>query len=68
VEVDFYHPVIIVLGLILLIVFFLTQILHLKKSGVIKKESGSVAAFWLPFGIFGCLICVAVIIGGLFAV
>lgn len=68
VEVDFYHPAVIVLGLILLIVFFFTQILQLKKSGVSKKESGSVAVFWLPFGIFGCLICTAVIIGGLFAV
>ena len=68
VEVNFYHPAVIVLGLVLLGVFFFTQILGLKKLGVNKKERGSVASFWLPFGIFGCLICAAVIIGGLFAV
>ena len=64
-NVDLYNPLFICAGLIILI-FSVTVILVdiVKKEN--KEKSGKIKDFWLPFGLFGVVICLALALGGAF--
>lgn len=66
VEINFFHPALISLGLLMLAGFFFLSLINVKKLGVIKKQKSGAVSFWLPFGWFGCLICVLLLVGSLF--
>lgn len=66
VEVDLNNPLFIVFGLIVLIAFFVFSIIEVKKLKISSGEKEEKLGFWLPFGIFGCLICLMVLISSLF--
>lgn len=69
VGVDLYNPILIVLGLVALFGFIAIILLSLKKRE--KKtdlEKNSAAKFYLPFGAFGSIICLILIIMNLLVV
>ena len=66
VEIDFLNPLCISFGLLMLGAFFKLTILGVKKQKTTSANKAEVYNFWLPFGAFGCLICLAVLISSLF--
>ncbi len=64
-NVDLYNPLFICAGLIIFI-FSVAVILAdiVKKEN--KEKSGKIKDFWLPFGLFGVVICLALALGGAF--
>lgn len=69
VNVDLFNPIFIAIGLILLVAFALMILFALKKKEkVAQQEQKSALKFYLPFGAFGTVICLLLIITNLFAV
>ena len=67
--INLYNPILIVLGLVALVGFITIISLSLKKRE--KKtdlEKNSAAKFYIPFGAFGSIICVILILMNLFVV
>lgn len=67
-SINLYNPLIIAGGILALIIFALITVLSIIKLEKTKKEFSSVKKFYFPFAIFGCVICLALLIGNLFVV
>ncbi len=64
VKINLYNPILVAVGLVILIAFFVIIILKLKNDK--KENSEPVKNFFLPYGIFGALICLALLVSSLF--
>lgn len=67
VKIDFFNPIIIAVGIVMLGAFLLFSIKALKKHQK-QKETDSAKNFMLPMGGLGCFVCLFIIISNLISV
>ncbi len=68
ININLYNPLIIAGGILALIIFALITVFSIKKHENKEEKLYSVKKFYFPFAIFGCVICLALLIGNLFVV
>jgi membrane protease YdiL (CAAX protease family) len=66
-SVDLFNPLLIILGLVCLVGFFTITVLELKrKNNCSENKTESVSKLFLPYGLFGVLLCLILIVSSLF--
>ena len=66
VAVNLISPILLIIGINLLAFFGTACYFIFRKQEKLKKQKGEVYNFFLPFGIFGFILCLTLIIGNLF--
>ncbi len=61
-EINFYHPLIILSGILIIAVSYLVMFFYKKDRAKVEQNSAKVVDFILPYGIFGILFCILVIV------
>lgn len=62
VQLDLMNIISIVFGIICLAVFMIIMVKNLKKQHTVKQNDGTISKFFVPFGLFGVIICSLMII------
>ncbi len=65
ISVDLYSPILIVIGINALAIFGAVIFFAMKKNQERQTVKGEIKNFFLPFGAFGILVCLAVAVGNL---
>lgn len=69
ININLFNPIIILIGLIMLGIFIALSIFFIKKSGKnVCNNSKGQKEFYLPFGLFAIIICLLLIISGIFLI
>ena len=68
ISIDLYNPLLIAVGLVVLVITTSLLVFNECKENRGKEKKGQIRDFWLPFALFGAVICSVFIVGNLFGV